>query len=117
MHLLDQRLQRQAGGHHHGTPTCTVTYAGTGSHSITAAYSGNGNFSGSTSTPLTQTVDKATPSLSTVARTEVSAGGSATDTATVSGGVDPSGAVTFTLYGPKATPTAPVRARALTGPR
>ena len=83
-----------------GKTTCTVTYAGTGSHWITAAYSGNGNFSGSTSTPLTQTVDKATPSLSTVARTEVSAGGSATDTATVSGGVDPSGAVTFTLYGP-----------------
>jgi adhesin/invasin len=34
-----------------GTATCTVSYAATGTHAITAVYHGDANFSGSTSTP------------------------------------------------------------------
>jgi hypothetical protein len=39
-----------------GMASCTVTYAGAGSHAITAVYSGDPNFAGSTSAPLDQHV-------------------------------------------------------------
>lgn len=39
-----------------GTATCTVTYSGTGSHTITAGYSGDGSDEASTSNSLTQQV-------------------------------------------------------------
>src|SRR6202011_5042578 len=42
-----------------GSATCGVTYAGVGSHTITALYSGDASFSASTSAPLTQTVNQA----------------------------------------------------------
>ncbi len=37
------------------TASCTVTYTGTKAHTISAAYSGNGNFAGSTSSAVTVT--------------------------------------------------------------
>jgi large repetitive protein len=45
-----------------GTATCAVTYAGAGTHSITAIYSGNASFAGSTSPTVTQTVNQASTS-------------------------------------------------------
>ncbi len=49
-----------------GEATCQVTYTSTGSHTITAAYSGDSAYVGSTSAPLTQQVvsDKADVSVS-----------------------------------------------------
>jgi hypothetical protein len=44
-----------------GTATCTVSYPSGGSHTITAAYSGDANFSGSTSSPATVTVSAPPP--------------------------------------------------------
>lgn len=44
-----------------GTSTCTLSYASGGSHTITAAYSGDANFSGSTSSPATVTVSAPPP--------------------------------------------------------
>lgn len=48
-----------------GTATCAVTYTGTGSHSITAAYGGDISYMSSTSAAVTQTVDRA-PTTTTV---------------------------------------------------
>ncbi len=45
-----------------GTATCAVTYAGAGTHSITAIYSGNASFAASTSPTFTQTVNQASTS-------------------------------------------------------
>ena len=43
-----------------GKATCTVTYSATGSHTITATYSGDANFAASTASPaLSETVDQA----------------------------------------------------------
>src|SRR5205823_3960304 len=42
-----------------GQATFTISTLAVGSHSITASYAGDANFSGSTSSPLTQTVRKA----------------------------------------------------------
>jgi uncharacterized repeat protein (TIGR01451 family)/fimbrial isopeptide formation D2 family protein len=46
------------------------------------------------------TVNKDNPGISTVASADVTIGGSLSDTATVSGGNNPTGTVTFKLYGP-----------------
>ena len=83
-----------------GTATCTVTYAGPGSHTISGVYSGDANFNPSTSPNLTQTVnqDATTTSLSSSANPSVS-GQSVTFTATVTanppGAGTPTGTVTF----------------------
>ena len=45
-----------------GTATCSFTYPGAATHSITAIYSGNPDFAGSTSPMLTQTVNEASTS-------------------------------------------------------
>ena len=47
-----------------GTAHYTLTSLTAGSHSITAVYPANGNYNGSTSSTLTQTVNKATPTVS-----------------------------------------------------
>jgi hypothetical protein len=46
-----------------GGASCTITggYAAVGTHSITAIYSGDGNYTGSTSSPLTQTTAAVVP--------------------------------------------------------
>ena len=47
----------------------------TGSHSITATYSGSTNYNGSTATAMTQTVDQATPTITTPpSATEITCG-------------------------------------------
>ena len=47
-----------------GSATCTITgYTGAGSHTITAVYSGDANYAGSTSPLLTQTVSKTTTTI------------------------------------------------------
>ena len=51
-----------------GTATCAIAYAGPGSHSITAIYSGDGNFTGSTSATLTQTVNLGATSTALTSR-------------------------------------------------
>ena len=82
------------------TATCGVTYAGVGSHSITAIYSGDPDFLTSTSAPLTQTVnrDPTTTTLGSSANPSVS-GQAVTYTATVTadapGSGTPTGTVTF----------------------
>ena len=40
-----------------GTATCAIAYAGPGTHTITAIYSGDANFTASTASALTQTVN------------------------------------------------------------
>ncbi|HEY1445628.1 MAG TPA: Ig-like domain-containing protein, partial [Acidimicrobiales bacterium] len=85
-----------------GEAACTVTYADTtGSpHSISATYNGDADFSASTSSPLSQAVDKAatTTALGSSVNPSVS-GQMVTYTATVSvtgpGAGAPSGTVTF----------------------
>src|SRR5262249_48902851 len=88
-----------------GTATCQVSYASAGSHSITAAYSGDAAFPASSSDSLTQTVNKAaTTTAATTAGSPPPAPPATTRqpvtfTATVSakapGGGTPTGQVTF----------------------
>jgi hypothetical protein len=69
-----------------------------GSHSITAKYNGDGNFSGSTSAALTQTVNQASTTTAVVSNTNPSAfGQTVTFTASVqsSSSGTPTGNVTF----------------------
>ena len=47
-----------------GSASCTVTYAASGPHTISATYSGDSNFAGSNTSPLTQTVDQAATTTS-----------------------------------------------------
>ena len=68
-----------------GTATCSFTYPGAGTHSITAIYSGNPDFAGSTSPMLTQTVNQASTSTALASSLNPSvAGQSMTMTASVS---------------------------------
>jgi sugar lactone lactonase YvrE len=77
-------------------PTSLLTV---GSHSITAAYSGDASHHPSTSAPLIQVVDEATATRLTAAPSPSEIGQSVTFTALVTapdgGGVAPDGAVTF----------------------
>ena len=66
-----------------------------------AAYSGDGNNNPTSSTAGAEpvTVGTASPSIgTTVSSGSVTVGGATSDTATVSGGYDPTGTVTFNLY-------------------
>jgi hypothetical protein len=68
-----------------GTATCQQAYPSTGSHSITAAYSGDTAYRTSTSTRLTQTVSQATTTTTVASSANPSdIGQSVTYTATVS---------------------------------
>jgi hypothetical protein len=71
--------------------TLAVSSLAAGSHTITVVYGGDGNFSGSTSAALTQTVNNPVPSLSSLSPTAAAEGGNATLTVTGSSFV--SGAV------------------------
>jgi hypothetical protein len=80
--------------------TCTLTYPGVGSHSITAAYPGDTNFTSSTSSVLTQTVNQAATTTALASNHNPSVVGQpVTYTATVSvtspGAGTPTGSVTF----------------------
>jgi hypothetical protein len=94
----------------------TFTYTGTalGSDSITACYEPSGPPCVALDSATTTWV-KANPSISTTPATPVPAGGNISDTATLSGGWNPGGDVTFQLFGPgDPTCTAPIATE--TGP-
>jgi hypothetical protein len=83
-----------------GAATCSVAYPGVGSHSITVVYSGDANFSASTSAVLTQAVDQAATTTALGSSVNPSVTGQATTlTATVTvaapGSGTPTGTVTF----------------------
>src|SRR5205823_4041813 len=81
-----------------GAATFTTSGLTGGTHSITAVYSGDANFAGSTSPPLVQTVNKVGDSTSVVSSNNPSIFGSAvTFTATVTSSATsiPTGTVTF----------------------
>ena len=82
----------------------TVT---TGTFRWTASYSGDANNNTATS-PCNAAnesviVSAATPSITTTASPGVTLGGSVSDTATLSGGFNPGGTITFSLFGPADT--------------
>ena len=75
------------------------TFGGVGTYSWNAVYSGDSNNNGATSSCETITVNKASPTISTtLSTTTVSLGGSAYDTATLSGSYQAGGTVTYNLY-------------------
>jgi uncharacterized protein YjbI with pentapeptide repeats len=82
-----------------GTATCTIAALSVASHSITAVYNGDSNFTGSTAAAQTQTVNKAATSLSLLPGSPVTQGQSVTFTAlitaTAPGAGTPTGTVTF----------------------
>jgi len=76
------------------TAKLTTTTLTAGTHSITAKWAGNTDYKGVTSSAITQTVAKATPTLSLATSLTPSIfGGSVTFTATISSG--PAGTITF----------------------
>jgi hypothetical protein len=81
-----------------GTATCAIAYAGPGAHTITAIYSGDANFTGSTTAVLTQTVN---PGVTAVALSSSanpsSIGGNVTLTANVTATAPASGTRTGTV--------------------
>ncbi len=85
------------------TATCSVSYPNPGSHTITASYGGDANFTGSSSSAITVNVQPAsatTTSLATPNPSPASTNQSVTLTATVSAsGVAPSGTVAFAANG------------------
>jgi hypothetical protein len=83
------------------TATCSAPFAATGSYSISASYSGDGNFVNSASAAITQTVGTASTSLSvTGPSTNPSVNQAVTYTATIApgatGALSPTGTITFT---------------------
>jgi hypothetical protein len=92
-----------------GQAALTTTTLGAGSHTVSAAYSGDGNFSGSASAPVQEVVAKADTSTGLTTSTDLSVfGQGVTFTAAVSavapGAGTPSGTVTFTIDGTAQTP-------------
>ena len=71
-----------------------------GSYSFQAVYSGDANFTGSTSTCEPLTITQAAPTIATTPSAGGQVGISVSDTATLSGGFNPTGTVTFDLFGP-----------------
>jgi len=88
-----------AGAGNTRTAQCTTSALSAGSRSIVATYGGNASNAGSTSSPLSQTVNKAASTTGLASSTNPSTvGASVTFTATVSA-VAPTGAVAFTDNG------------------
>ena len=76
------------------TATFTTSALAAGSHTITASWVGNANYNAVTSSPITQVVNKATPTLSVATSGSPSTyGAPVTFTATISSG--PTGLLTF----------------------
>ncbi|MCA1656124.1 MAG: Ig-like domain-containing protein [Actinobacteria bacterium] len=81
-----------------------VTPAALGTYRWTASYAGDTN-NAAVASPCNApnesvVVARRTPTLSTTASAGVTVGGQVHDTATLSGGFNPGGIITFTLYGP-----------------
>jgi len=80
-----------------GVATCTVTYSTTGSHTITAPYGGDSNYTAAASNSVSETVNQGTATDTlTASMNPVGTGSQVTYTATVTGGgATPTGTVTF----------------------
>ena len=76
-----------------------------GSYAFKAAVPGSSNYLGDFSDCEPFTVDKASPSIVTSATDATGASTTISDSATLSGGYNPAGTITFKLYGPSATPS------------
>lgn len=84
-------------------PSGNFTTTTPGTYSWTASYSGDANNNPAPTTACgseTVTVSKASPSLSTKPSASVPVGGTISDTATLAGGYNATGTVTFNLYAP-----------------
>ena len=92
-----------------GTAQCTTTYPVSGSHTITAVYLGDTNYSTSSSTPLTQVVDPIPTSVTASASPDTTVFGQST-TITADVPVGATGTVTFTGPGAVLLCTATVTA-------
>ena len=86
-----------------GTATFTTSALGAGARSITAEYAGNASYSPSTNSPLTQTVNKATPTVSTWPTATPITPGQTLAASTLSGG-SASVAGTFAFTTPSTVP-------------
>lgn len=82
-----------------GVASCSIVLnQPPGSYTVTATFTTSGNYNGSSdSKPFT--ITKATPTISTFASAATTLGNNISDTATVSGGFNPTGNVTFKVYG------------------
>src|SRR5256886_713976 len=77
-----------------------VTFNATGSYSFQAVYSGDANNIGVTSACEPVAVQRISPTLSTSLSTlNIAVGNSVTDSSDLTGGFQPSGSVTYTVYG------------------
>jgi len=80
------------------------TAASAGTYRWTAVYSGDANNDGVTSAcnapNESVSVTKANPSITTTASSGLTIGGQVSDTASLAGGLNPTGTITFNLYGP-----------------
>ena len=86
------------------TPVSTAdSMTNAGSYRYTCQWTGGSNYNDCTKESNTLLINKATTSISSSAQTLVTAGGIATDTATLAGGYNPTGSIIFTLYGPSDT--------------
>jgi len=80
-----------------------VTFNATGSYSFQAVYSGDANNIGVTSACEPVAVQRISPTLSTSLSTlNIAVGNSVTDSSDLTGGFQPSGSVTYTVYGNQA---------------
>lgn len=107
-----------AAGANPGTAGCqaTVTPSTAGSDTITVSYPGDGDESSSTAS-TSVVVTPVTPTLTSAASGAVVRGAAVNDTATLAGGVRPSGSISFRLYrgdcsGQTVFTSAPVRVEA-----
>ena len=75
-----------------GTYRWIATYSGDANNSTVAGLCGDAN--------ETVTVGTANPTMTTTASAGVVVGGNVSDTATIAGGFNPGGSITFRLYGP-----------------
>jgi VCBS repeat-containing protein len=97
-----------------GVGNCQLTFTSAGSPSLTATYSGNANFQGSTSNAVSHTVNKANTNINiTQDSPDPSTAGDAVTvgwqvTVSSPGAGTPTGTVTITLSGGSATCNAPV---------
>ena len=90
----------------------SVTFTAAGTYYWRATYSGDGNHQPASSSCTAITVNKKTPTMTTSASGPVTVGsGTITDTATLSGGYNMGGSVSFSVFAPGdticATPLAP----------
>jgi len=76
-----------------------VTFNGTGTFSFNAAYSGDTNNGPATSSCEQITVQNSSPSITTaLSSTTITVGGSATDSAVIAGGYNPTSSVTYEFF-------------------